>query len=58
MLTPAANAPHEQFSYVDVLPFAQRWDYGGDGTRRSIEDSLAIEAVLESLRSGSRALGQ
>jgi len=40
LLTPAAEAPREQFGYVDTLPFVQHWDYSAAGTRRSIEDSL------------------
>jgi len=40
LLTPAADAPREQFGYVDTLPFVQHWDYSAAGTRRSIEDSL------------------
>jgi D-threo-aldose 1-dehydrogenase len=33
LLLPAAHAPREQFGYVDLPPFVQRWD-------RSVEDSL------------------
>ncbi len=40
LLVPDATAPRNQHGYVDVLPFAQRWDYSFDGTLRSIEDSL------------------
>ncbi|HET7097465.1 MAG TPA: aldo/keto reductase [Casimicrobiaceae bacterium] len=40
LLVPDAGAPREQNSYVDVLPFVQRWDYSRDGTLRSIDDSL------------------
>jgi D-threo-aldose 1-dehydrogenase len=40
LLAPDAGAPCEQNSYVDVLPFVQRWDYSRDGTLRSIDDSL------------------
>ena len=40
ILVPDAAAPREQNSYVDVLPFAQRWDYSAAGVRRSVEDSL------------------
>jgi len=40
LLWPDAAAPAEQYGYVDVLPFVQRWDYSRAGTRRSIEDSL------------------
>jgi D-threo-aldose 1-dehydrogenase len=32
--------PRDQNCYVDVLPFAQSFDYSYDGTMRSIEDSL------------------
>ena len=40
LLVPAADAPREQNSYVDVLPFVQRFDYTEAGVRRSLEDSL------------------
>ena len=40
VLVPDANAPKEQHSYVDVLPFSQHWDYSAAGVRRSVEDSL------------------
>src|SRR5436190_9355866 len=40
LLIPDGNAPRNQNSYVDVLPFVQRWDYSFDGTLRSIDDSL------------------
>jgi len=40
VLLPDANTPRDQNSYVDVLPFAQRWDYSAAGVRRSVEDSL------------------
>lgn len=40
LLVPDEAAPREQNSYVDVLPFVQRYDYGREGTLRSIEDSL------------------
>lgn len=40
LLLPDASTPRDQNSYVDVLPFAQRWDYSVAGVRRSIEDSL------------------
>ena len=40
LLRPDASTPRDQNSYVDVLPFAQRWDYSAAGVRRSIEDSL------------------
>jgi D-threo-aldose 1-dehydrogenase len=40
LLRPDASAPRDQNSYVDVLPFTQRWDYSAQGVQRSIEDSL------------------
>ena len=40
ILLPQTGAPHDQNGYVDVLPFAQRWDYSAAGVRRSVEDSL------------------
>jgi len=40
LLVPDDAAPVEQNSYVGVLPFVQRYDYGYEGTLRSIEDSL------------------
>ena len=40
LLVPDEAAPADQNSYVGVLPFVQRYDYGYDGTLRSIEDSL------------------
>lgn len=40
LLVPDSAAPRNQHGYVDVLPFAQRWDYSYDGTMRSLEDSL------------------
>ncbi len=40
LLIPDASAPREQHGYVDVLPFAQAWDYSARGVRRSVEDSL------------------
>lgn len=40
LLLPATDAPRQQFGYVDLPPFVQRWDYSASGTRRSIEDSL------------------
>ena len=40
LLLPSAQAPREQNSYVDVLPFVQRFDYSEAGVRRSLEDSL------------------
>jgi len=40
LLVPDAHAPHAQHGYVDTLPFVQRYDYTGDGVRRSLDDSL------------------
>ncbi len=40
LLRPDATAPSAQHGYVDVMPFAQRFDYSRAGTRRSVEDSL------------------
>lgn len=40
ILTPKANAPRTQFSFVDPLPYVQHFDYSYDGAMRSIEDSL------------------
>jgi D-threo-aldose 1-dehydrogenase len=40
LLVPDRAAPREQNSYVDVLPYRQRWDYSRSGTLRSIDDSL------------------
>lgn len=40
LLTPQAQAPHEQHSYVNTLPFVQHWDLSASGVRRSVEDSL------------------
>ena len=40
LLQADASAPRNQNSYVDVLPFKQRWDYSAPGVQRSIEDSL------------------
>lgn len=40
ILVPDRAAPSEQNSYVDVLPYRQRWDYSRAGTLRSIDDSL------------------
>jgi D-threo-aldose 1-dehydrogenase len=39
-LEPNPNAPRDQHGYVDTLPFTQRYDYTGDGVRRSLDDSL------------------
>lgn len=40
LLTPQAQVPHEQHSYVNTLPFVQHWDWSASGVRRSVEDSL------------------
>ena len=40
LLYPDAAAPAEQNSYVQCLPFNQRWDFSASGVRRSVEDSL------------------
>ncbi len=40
LLVPDAAAPRDQNGYVQVLPFAQAWDYSAAGVRRSVEDSL------------------
>ncbi len=40
VLVPDTGTPRAQNSYVDVLPFSQRWDYSAAGIRRSVEDSL------------------
>lgn len=40
LLYPDADAPSEQNSYVQCLPFGQRWDFSAQGVRRSVEDSL------------------
>jgi D-threo-aldose 1-dehydrogenase len=40
LLEPCADAPPDQHGYVDTLPFVQRYDYTGDGVRRSLADSL------------------
>ena len=40
LLTPQAQVPHEQHSYVNTLPFVQHWDLLASGVRRSVEDSL------------------
>jgi D-threo-aldose 1-dehydrogenase len=39
-LYPTPDAPRDQHGYVDILPFTQRYDYTGDGVRRSLDDSL------------------
>jgi D-threo-aldose 1-dehydrogenase len=33
------RAPRDQHGYVETLPFVQRYDYSGDGIRRSLDDS-------------------
>lgn len=40
LLTPQAQVPQEQHSYVNTLPFVQHWDFSANGVRRSVEDSL------------------
>ena len=40
LLQADAAGPRAQNSYVDLLPFSQRWDYSAAGVRRSLEDSL------------------
>ena len=40
LLTPQAQVPPEQHSYVNTLPFVQHWDLSASGVRRSVEDSL------------------
>lgn len=40
LLTPQAQVPQEQHSYVNTLPFVQHWDLSASGVRRSVEDSL------------------
>lgn len=40
LLVPDDAAAADQNGYVGVLPFVQRYDYGYEGTLRSIEDSL------------------
>src|SRR3989442_12843909 len=40
LLEPRADAPRDQYGYIDTLPFVQRYDYGAKGVRRSLEDSL------------------
>ncbi|APW40332.1 aldo/keto reductase [Rhodoferax koreense] len=40
VLVPDAHAARAQNSYIEVLPFNQRWDYSAAGVRRSVEDSL------------------
>jgi D-threo-aldose 1-dehydrogenase len=40
ILVADSHAPRVQNSYVDVLPYRQRWDFSAAGMRRSVEDSL------------------
>lgn len=40
LLRPDASTARDQNAYVDVMPFAQIFDYSYEGTVRSIEDSL------------------
>jgi D-threo-aldose 1-dehydrogenase len=40
LLEPRADAPKDQHGYIDTLPFVQRYDYSGDGVRRSLAESL------------------
>jgi D-threo-aldose 1-dehydrogenase len=40
LLTADAQAPRDQFGYVQALPYTARFDYSADGALRSIEDSL------------------
>ena len=40
LLSADPDAPRDQYGYVGVLPFRQRFDYSHDGALRSIEDSL------------------
>ena len=40
LLSPDAGAPTAAHGYVDVLPFAQRYDYSYGGTLRSLDESL------------------
>ena len=39
-LVPDTAAARDQHGYVDVLPFAQQWDYSFDGTLACVEESL------------------
>ena len=48
VLEPDAHAARDQHGYADTLPFVQRHDYGGDGIRRSLDDSrrrLGLERI-------------
>jgi D-threo-aldose 1-dehydrogenase len=40
LLHPDVHAPNEQHSFVNTLPYTQRWDFSAAAIRRSIEDSL------------------
>lgn len=40
LLRPDVRAARDQNGYYGALPFAARYDYSGDGARRSLEDSL------------------
>ncbi len=40
LLVPDAAAPSTQHGFTRTLPFVQRYDYSGDGARRSLEFSL------------------
>jgi D-threo-aldose 1-dehydrogenase len=40
ILVADSHAPRAQNSYVEVLPYRQRWDFSAAGMRRSVEDSL------------------
>jgi D-threo-aldose 1-dehydrogenase len=40
LLHPDSSAPHEQNSFINTLPYTQRWDFSAAGIRRSVEDSL------------------
>lgn len=40
LLAPDAQAPSDQFGYVQALPYAAHFDYSAAGTLRSLEDSL------------------
>lgn len=41
LLEANAQAPRDQFGYVQALPYTARFDYSAAGTLRSLEDSLA-----------------
>jgi len=45
LLTPWKDAPPAQNGYVDVLPFAQHYDYTRAGVLRSLDDSLRRMAL-------------